>query len=209
MYNMYVGIDPSINNTGLTILIYDASGDRLYSQKFFVVTGNKLTKKQNEVQNKYSLMFEYYKYDKQDVHDTMNNIEREFTKTMNFIEIVNTIDSIIKKEALLYDINNITVCQEGISYGSSIRTKSVFDLAGLNYMIRGYFMKKDNINFIIATPSEIKKFATGSGVASKDLMLSMFKTFLLSSQYPDFDIPKMDDIADSYFMAKFAKEWKS
>ena len=51
------------------------------------------------------------------------------------VEVVNTIYDLILNEVKKYSaIVNVVI--EGISYGSSIRTKSVFDLAGLNYMIR-------------------------------------------------------------------------
>lgn len=209
MYELYVGVDPSINSTGVTVLIYNSEGE-IHSQNFFVITGSKLTKKEKEAAVKYSDMFEYRMYEKNKVTDTMSNIEREYLKTMNFINIVLSVDNIVNEYLKKYNIQVATICQEGISYGSSIRTKSVFDLAGLNYMLRSYFIRQEGCRVLIATPSEIKKFATGSGVASKDLMLSMFKTYLLVSKHPDFEIPKMDDIADSFFMAKYAKEtWKN
>ena len=51
---------------------------------------------------------------------------------------------------------------------------------------------------------EIKKFATGNGNANKELLLECFK-----ATYPDFAIPKMDDIADTYFIAKYAKHYQN
>ena len=106
------------------------------------------------------------------------------------------------------DINNVTdihVVQEGISYGSTIRTKSVFDLAGLNFMIRDRLIKLSksyiyNFNYTIATPAEIKKWSTGNGNCKKELMIDLFKQI-----YPDFNLPKIDDICDAYFMASYAK----
>jgi Holliday junction resolvasome RuvABC endonuclease subunit len=91
------------------------------------------------------------------------------------------------------------VLQEGISYGSSIRTKSIFDLAGLNYLLRNAFIQNKNVIFTIATPSEIKKFTTGSGNCKKEQMVELFKI-----THTDFELPKLDDISDAYWMAKYA-----
>ena len=90
---------------------------------------------------------------------------------------------------------------EGISYGSSIRTKSVFDLAGLNYLIRYKLIKVFNHSkFTIVPPSELKKFTTGRGNANKENIVELFKII-----YPELNIPKLDDVADAYFMSNYAK----
>ena len=109
----------------------------------------------------------------------INNIIKEFTKD---------------------NCEHIYIVIEGISYGSSIRTKSVFDLAGLNYLVREIFFNKDKIDITIATPSEIKKFASGNGNCNKDVMINLF-----SITNPQFSIvPKVDDICDAWFMANYA-----
>ena len=78
----------------------------------------------------------------------------------------------------------------------------MFDLAGLNYLLRNTFINSNICNyFIIAAPSEIKKFATGKGNASKEMMVSMF-----SCIFPDLQLPKIDDICDAYFMANYASK---
>jgi Holliday junction resolvasome RuvABC endonuclease subunit len=100
---------------------------------------------------------------------------------------------------------NIYVCIEGISYGSS-QTRSVFDLAGLNYMIRSGLIKNCKgltFNLTVGTPQEIKKFSTGKGNSAKDIIVQAFKAI-----YPDLVLPKIDDIADAYFMANYAKKIK-
>ena len=92
------------------------------------------------------------------------------------------------------------IVMEGISYGSSIRTKSVFDLAGLNYLIRYKLIKVFNhTKFTIVPPSELKKFTTGKGNANKDTIVTLFQLL-----YPNLTLPKLDDIADAYFMATYA-----
>ena len=84
---------------------------------------------------------------------------------------------------------------------SSIRTKSVFDLAGLNFLLRMMIIDKINPDrYVIATPSEIKKKTSGNGNCKKEVMINLFKDI-----YSDFNLPKLDDIADSYWMATYIK----
>ena len=119
------------------------------------------------------------------------------------VEVVNTIYDLILNEVKKYSaIVNVVI--EGISYGSSIRTKSIFDLAGLNYMIRYKLITSDiqHLNLTIATPSNIKKYATGKGNANKESIMTIFKYIFPEMQ----NIPKLDDIADSYFMAMFSRD---
>ena len=96
----------------------------------------------------------------------------------------------------------IQIVIEGISYGSVQRTKSIFDLAGLNYLVREKFIEKEGINLTIAPPSEIKKFASGNGNCNKEVMVNLF---MLSHQGFDI-IPKVDDISDAWFMSNYAKK---
>ena len=150
-------------------------------------------------------VFSYVIYDKRNT-TSGTNIENERNKAINFISIVENIKKIIATTDCRYGkMNKIYICQEGISYGSRIRTKSIFDLAGLNFMIRSMVIEMSKgfkpVELIVGTPGEIKKFATGNGNANKDLILSCFKMI-----YPELDLPKLDDIADAYFMGMFAKK---
>ena len=47
MNELYVGIDPSINSTGVTINIWE--DDSLINEVFYIIKGNKLTKKEKKV----------------------------------------------------------------------------------------------------------------------------------------------------------------
>ena len=164
MIDIYIGVDPSINSSGVTCLAYE---------------DNKLVKEM------------YY-------------IIKQYNKTLIFKQILNDIQECIKKFIAQVSPNGfhkLYVCQEGISYGSSIRTKSVFDLAGLNFLLRMMIIDKLNADyFIIATPAEIKKKTTGNGNCNKDAMIGLFK-----SLKPNFNLPKLDDIADSFWMASYIK----
>ena len=198
--NVFIGIDPSINSTGMTIRT-DTGFCR-----FFIIKGDKLTKKEKNAQSNNSEIFEYCLYQKENVKDTNNAHERELAKAHNLSTIADTIYNII--EELLQQfrktstIDSVTICMEGISYGS-IHSAAVMDLAGLNYLIRDRLHHHTVVGTLLVTPpAEVKRFYTGSGNANKQLMISTFK-----GSFPDFDLPKLDDIADSDSMAKYARDW--
>lgn len=178
-------------------------GDKFVRNMYYIVKPNKLTKREKAAQDNL-VNFDYALYNKIDLdlyHD--NNLFSEYWKTVNMISIVNKIKECIKNNLPKEDNYKLYIVQEGISYGSSIRTKSIFDLAGLNYMIRNEFIEKENIVFFIAPPTNIKKFATGIGNCKKELIISLFKIV-----EPELDkwLPKVDDIADAYYMSLYAKD---
>lgn len=198
--NVFIGIDPSINSTGMTIRT-DTGFCR-----FFIIKGDKLTKKEKNAQSNNSEIFEYCLYQKENVKDTNNAHERELAKSHNLSTIADTIYNII--EELLQQfrktstIDSVTICMEGISYGS-IHSAAVMDLAGLNYLIRDRLHHHTVVGTLLVTPpAEVKRFYTGSGNANKQLMISTFK-----GSFPDFDLPKIDDVCDSEGMAKYAMNW--
>lgn len=198
---LYVGIDPSINSTGITIARYENNVE--VEIKFYIIKNGKLTKRESAANDSID-NFEYIIYNKIDLTQFKDdNHVFEYYKTKNMVEVVNAIYDLILNEVKKYSaIVNVVI--EGISYGSSIRTKSIFDLAGLNYMIRYKLITSDiqHLNLTIATPSNIKKYATGKGNANKESIMTIFKYIFPEMQ----NIPKLDDIADSYFMAYFALE---
>lgn len=201
--NIFVGIDQSINSTGVTI---QCNG----TEHFYIIKGTKLTSKENKAHTTYD-NFEYVLYNKEDVKDTKNNHEAELIKTKNLIRISRTIVGIISYYVKQYNKCNVYVCMEGISYQSA-QTKSIMDLAGLNYIIRYDLLKYftaiqeaiahiENYQLIVATPGEIKKFASGNGSAKKEIMIKLFET-----SHPNlYLIPKIDDVADSYWMSEYVK----
>lgn len=202
--NIFVGIDPSINSTGVCILETDDNNKQV-NCKFYIIKNGKLTKKESKAEDDNAKMFQYILYDKLDT--STKNIEDyktlEWNKTQNMINVCKCIKDIVFKYIANYNgVLNLYVCQEGISYGSTIKTKSVFDLAGLNYLLRNTFINYSLCNyFVIAAPSEIKKFATGKGNANKEMMINMF-----SCIFPNLQLPKVDDICDAYFMANYASK---
>ena len=198
--NVFIGIDPSINSTGMTIRT-DTGFCR-----FFIIKGDKLTKKEKNAQSTNSEIFEYCLYQKENVKDTNNAHERELAKAHNLSTIADTIYNIIEELLQKFRktsiIDSVTICMEGISYGS-IHSAAVMDLAGLNYLIRDRLHHHTVVGTLLVTPpAEVKRFYTGSGNANKQLMISTFK-----GSFPDFDLPKIDDVCDSEGMAKYARDW--
>lgn len=198
--NVFIGIDPSINSTGMTIRT-----DNGFC-RFFIIKGDKLTKKEKNAQSDNSEIFEYCLYQKENVKDTNNAHERELAKAHNLSTIADTIYNIIEELLQKFrktsTIDSVTICMEGISYGS-IHSAAVMDLAGLNYLIRDRLHHHTVVGTLLVTPpAEVKRFYTGSGNANKQLMISTFK-----GSFPDFDLPKIDDVCDSEGMAKYAMDW--
>lgn len=203
--DVFIGIDPSLNSTGICILKYDENGNKI-KEYFGITKPNKLTKKEQESQDKY-LFFDYHIYDKKELKDIEDTHIKEVEKTINYFNNASSTIKIITENTDRYD--DVYVVQEGISYGSSIRTKSVFDLAGLNYILRlqlarlGKHKFDKGLNAAFIPPTEIKKFATGCGNCKKEVMINQFKML-----YPNFELPKIDDICDAYYMALYAKYMK-
>lgn len=201
--DIFIGIDQSINSTGVTV---QCNGN----ENFYIIKGTKLTAKENKAHTSYN-NFEYVLYNKEEIKDANNNHVAEIIKTMNLIRISRTIIGIISYYIKQFDNCNVYVCMEGISYQSA-QTKSIMDLAGLNYIIRydliKYFtgiqeaiLRIEKYKIIVATPGEIKKFASGNGSAKKEIMIKLFET-----THPNlYLIPKIDDVADSFWMSEYVK----
>ena len=199
MKELYVGIDPSINSTGITINIWEDNS--LFTEVFYIIKPNKLTKKEQKVTEDDDLRAVIYStYEKIDIKDADDSHKLELIKTRNLLNIVNVISHIITVYSKHCD--KIYVGMEGLSYGSSARTRSIYELAGLNYLIRNELMTKHMCKLYILPPTEVKKFATGIGNCSKDAVINVF-----SSIFPHLlKIPKIDDIADSWFICNYVRD---
>lgn len=172
---MFVGIDPSINSTGICIIKNEKT--TFYNIK------PRLTKKEIEIILPDNFFF--VTYDKTESRE-------EIHKTTNFINIADRIEEIVATQD---DEPHIVI--EGIAYGSS--SSSVCDLAGLNHIIRERLIKYD---IEVVPPAQIKKFATGKGNANKDKMIERFEEDYGNGLDT---LVKIDDLADAYWMAKYAK----
>lgn len=174
-----IGIDPSINSTGVCIKKDD--------EILYYIIPSKMTKKMKLFNNKY---IKILPYDKHDVSG-QDYINKEVTKTYNIYNICKVIEILIKK----YKPDLINM--EGVAYSSN---GSVIDLAGLNYCIRMTSMKH-NIPFQIISPTSVKKFAVANGQAPKEVIIDAWKK--LDGNIKDIKYIKIDDLADAYFIANY------
>lgn len=180
-----MGIDPSINCTG--VCVHDTiTGNNIY----YMVVG-KSTKKMQNFSNDFVRIFDYHK-------QTTTNDDypvKESKKTVNISEICSIIKNIILWHTPDY------VYMEGISYGST-SSSALADLAGLNHCIRMTLIDC-NINYTILAPTAVKKFAVGNGGAEKDVIIASWKK--LDRNIANISEIKLDDLADSYFIAHFTE----
>jgi hypothetical protein len=105
---------------------------------------------------------------------------------------------------------NYNILIEDFSFGSVGR--SILNIAE-NSAIMKYSLKYEfNVNYATISPKTIKKFATGSGNASKDDMINSFVSETGFDIMEFFDLkeiknPKpVDDLVDSYFLCKYTFE---
>lgn len=214
--NLYIGIDPSINSTGVCVM----SGDEfsLYNIK------SKRTQKEKKLYDAVGgragapvvVMYDYSDhniYNKKDANRDQHMFE--LVKTKNAINITKEIYNIIDKEARCISGSDNTatayVCIEAPAFGTGGKTVSLVDLCGLNYLIREMILSLPEkcvnikeVKLICSVPSEIKKYATGRGDADKDIMLYCF-SLLEPAVAEAYGFMKMDDMADAYFMCRYAE----
>ena len=204
MNELYVGIDPSINSTGVSLALYIDS--KLSKEMFYIIKPNKLTKKEHKFQEEHIDLLNYIIYEKVSDADDSHELERK--KTLNLIHICEQVINIINTFALQNNVthNHIYVGMEGLSFGSSSRTRAIYELAGLNFLIRYHLISNynDSDNIFILPPTEVKKFATGIGNCSKDAMTNIFRNIYVDLS----DMPKLDDIADAWFICNCVKTTK-
>ena len=181
-----IGIDPSINSTG--ICINSPGGSEYY------IICSKLTKKMREFKHKRVHIINYEKTEFKELEYS----DKEFIKTRNIRNIVSEIEKIIKKYKKK---DSVMIYMEGISYGSA-GSAALVDLAGLNFLIRSMLLEQ-NIPFIIVAPISLKIFATNNAGASKEEMTWAWK--LLDPGMNNIENIKIDDLADAYFLSRFTK----
>lgn len=179
LYMKTIGIDQSINSTG--ICIWDENKNLYYN----IVS--KLTKKQKEFTDHPSFDLTIIEYEKYTEHE--DYIKKEESKTKNIYNITKIIEGLIRKH------NPDILLMEGVSYSSN---GSVVDLAGLNYCIRMLAIKYD-IKLIIVPPTTLKKSAIANGQATKDMMIDAWRRLENINE----NRIKIDDISDAYFLAHF------
>lgn len=231
--HIFVGIDPSINSTGMCVSIDRYKGKVINFYHLYNIK-SKQTKKEalqlKDVMSKSKnggpvsvVMYNYTDpniYNKKDKNRDQHKFE--IAKTQNLINITNEIKDILLDVILnslkieQVDSIKLHVCIEATAYGASARTVSLMDLCGLNYLIRNMVLSLPNtllhnlnvynnieVELICAPPTEIKKFATNRGDADKELMLFCF-SLLQVDIYEIYRFMKLDDMADAHFMQLYS-----
>ena len=117
---------------------------------------------------------------------------KEITSTKKdperMIEIVETLSNEIN--------DNDMIAVEGFSYGS--RGRGIGFQFGLGYALRIELYKR-SIPFLIVTPSQVKKYATGKGNASKDnMILPIYRNWGFEHD--------SDNVRDAYVLARIMYE---
>ena len=186
-----VGIDPSINSTGICVSGVDKQFNIYY------LIPSKITKKSLEWVDGLDWI-NIYEYNKLSVKDVDKYYEKESIKFNNLIVLAETLSSVLDNIQKKYIIDRVVM--EGVSYGS-VKGAALVDLAFLSALIR-MELYKNKLNFFIVAPTEVKKFAVGNGAAEKSVMIMSWKKLDKNIQtLPDWF--KCDDLADAYFMSRY------
>lgn len=131
----------------------------------------------------------------------------QFTSNKKLSNYIRAIDISNKLGELVYNKRPDVITIEGLPFMS--RSNVTRDLAGLQYLIvdrmvdLGYKLDE---NLFIIPPTQLKKFATGSGKAGKDDMVDAIPSPLKATIKR---IPVKDgrrDIADAYWLAKHGEQ---
>lgn len=176
-----IGIDPSINSTGICI---KNDNDYIY---YNIVS--KMTKKMKNFKHDKINIIDYHK----ETNAYSEYELKESQKTHNIYNICKIIDELVLK------FKPDRIFMEGISYGS-VGSAALVDLAGLNYAIR-ITIEKYNIPITIISPTSVKKFAVSNGQAEKNIIIDAWKR--LDKSISNVNDIKIDDLADSFFIANY------
>ena len=180
--NCVIGIDPSINSTGVCI--------KMGNTYIYYIITSKATKKMESFKHPY---INIIKYTKTDIKNMEYN-EKEVTKTNNYLMIINILKDIIKK------YNPDQIIMEGISYGS-VSGSSLVDLAGINFLIRSLCISLD-IPYKLVSPTSLKKFVCANGQAEKSVIIESWKR--MDKNIINVNDIKIDDLADAFFLSNYA-----
>lgn len=182
---MKIGIDPSINCTG--VCVWDEEHD---IHAYYMIP-SKMTKKMQSFEHNHVKLIPYPK-----VKPSINDYSvKEYVKFHNIYEVCTRITYILD----LFQPNEVLM--EGVSYGS-LGSAALVDLCFLNSAIR-MILKQRGIRFTVVAPTELKKFACSNGGADKNVMIDAWKR--LEPDMMDIKDIKVDDLADSYFLAHYKK----
>lgn len=180
---MIIGIDPSINCTG--VCVWDDEQDI----HLYYMIPSKMTKKMKEFDHHKVKLLPYEKQESKNLEYS----DKEAVKFNNIYSIVGLIEQIVTL------FNPDVVVMEGVSYGST-GSAALVDLCFLNSALR-MLLKQKGIRFVIVSPTSLKKFACSNGQAEKDIIIDAWKR--LDRDTACISTIKVDDLADSYFLAHY------
>lgn len=176
-----VGIDPSINCTGVCVF------DTQNNSHIYYMIPSKCTKKMKEFKNKHINILPYNK----EVTKDLQYSDKEYIKTRNLCVVSDYIKNILSVH------HPDIVVMEGVSYGSS-GSAALVDLSGLQFMLRYVFLNL-GLKFKIVSPTTVKKEAIANGQADKSIIVDAWKK--IDKNIRDVRDIKIDDLADSFFIA--------
>ena len=220
----HVGIDVSLNSTGITIIkdnnislisVYRTENDLKFMKQPHILKMLEIGVTFHSTKKVGKVITIEESTNKKGVVKKTKVLNYSLTETNKIIANLSLCKSVI------CSLNNRDIVgMEGMSYGSS--GSSIIDIGMFTGLLRGKILEViEDDKFSVYAPSEIKKFATSSGAANKMTMLQSFMkeednqlSILVKDNYDLFvnhkgEILKpLDDLIDSFYIAKFLKHKK-
>lgn len=180
----WIGIDQSLNSTGMTIQFSDKP-----NVLFFQFVTHKM-------KHSSSVCFVEYGRVKEKTDDFTTN-ELNIVKSAH--NLCKAIFHYINLHCSNYDVWNVAIEGQVMSGFSKKQMFHLTDLVKLVSIVEYNLIKSAKVRLTIIPPTSVKKYFTGSGRAKKEHMLEEFQL-----RVPNFDhTGKVDDVADSYALSEF------
>lgn len=185
-----IGIDPSLNNTGICIKYEDDS------YEYVLLSTNATNKFFKAVQEFKDIDLRMIRKETcaSGPKSIRKSIFRQVNTTENIYHIAHTAGEIISA------IHPDYVVIEAPALAAS---GYVADLMGLNHAIRLECYRRD-IPCYPVPPTTVKLHSVGNGRATKEMMIGTW--LRLFPQYKSLEGMKIDDLADAYFLCSFDLE---
>jgi len=179
---LFVGIDPSVANTGLCILGEPPLRDR------YIEVGQVMK----------------LSCSKDKPHSILRYTDIAQTVALEIFESMFTINAVWEEanpdsEALGKPVD-IIIGYEDYSYGSVNKPYTLGELGGV--LKTKLLLTFQSVNMVMVPPTKLKLFATGNGGATKGMMGKQFRTEV--GKVVDGVTPSNDCI-DAYYLAQYAK----
>lgn len=201
------GLDLSFNSTGITTVLLN--DNQPISIAFDRVVYDKQPRKIENIDTISYVLPTNITTDELVIECDKNNREQIET-TLRSMMCSKAIKTVLKKHIENNsDATNIIFCIENYvmpSFGGPNSLKNVSGLIALQSFIREYIIKLKlngySVRFMTPTPTQNKKFFTGSGKAQKHDMMRVFvEVYDGLKLIPDVSKGKLDDVIDSFALA--------